>query len=67
MQAFKVIPQQLGGTQGIMFGNLIWSQFGFAFNWPFGAALSFILLAISVTILSLTSRFGTTEGGFISE
>ena len=27
-----------------MFGNLIWSQFGFAFNWPFGAALSFILL-----------------------
>jgi spermidine/putrescine transport system permease protein len=62
-----IIPQQLGGTQGIMFGNLIWSQFGFAFNWPFGAALSFILLAITVTILSLTSRFGTTEGGFISE
>jgi len=62
-----IIPQQLGGTQGIMFGNLIWSQFGFAFNWPFGAALSFILLAISVTILGLTSRFGSTEGGFLSE
>ena len=62
-----IIPQQLGGTQGIMFGNLIWSQFGFAFNWPFGAALGFILLAISVTILALTSRFGSTEGGFISE
>ncbi len=62
-----IIPQQLGGTQGIMFGNLIWTQFGFAFNWPFGAALSFILLVISVTILALTSRFGSTEGGFISE
>ncbi len=62
-----IIPQQLGGTQGIMFGNLIWSQFGFAFNWPFGAALGFILLAISVTVLALTSRFGSTEGGFISE
>ncbi len=62
-----IIPQQLGGTQGIMFGNLIWSQFGFAFNWPFGAALSFILLAITVTILGLTSRFGSTEGGFIGE
>ena len=62
-----IIPQQLGGTGGMMFGNLIWSQFGFAFNWPFGAALSFILLAISVTILGLTSRFGSTEGGFISE
>jgi spermidine/putrescine transport system permease protein len=62
-----IIPQQLGGTQGIMFGNLIWSQFGFAFNWPFGSALSFILLAICVTILGLTSRFGSTEGGFLSE
>jgi spermidine/putrescine transport system permease protein len=62
-----IIPQQLGGTQGMMFGNLIWSQFGFAFNWPFGAALGFILLVISVTVLALTSRFGSTEGGFISE
>jgi spermidine/putrescine transport system permease protein len=50
-----------------MFGNLIWSQFGFAFNWPFGSDLGFILLLISLIILALTSRFGTTEGGFLSE
>ena len=62
-----IIPLQLGGTQGIMFGNLIWSQFGFAFNWPLGAALGFVLFAISVTILGLTSKFGSTEGGFLSE
>jgi spermidine/putrescine transport system permease protein len=62
-----IIPLQLGGTQGIMFGNLIWSQFGFAFNWPFGAALGFILFVISVTILGLTAKFGSTEGGFLSE
>jgi spermidine/putrescine transport system permease protein len=62
-----IIPLQLGGTQGIMFGNLIWSQFGFAFNWPLGAALGFILFAIAVAILTLTSRFGTTEGGFLNE
>jgi spermidine/putrescine transport system permease protein len=62
-----IIPLQLGGTQGIMFGNLIWSQFGFAFNWPLGAALGFILFGIAVAILTLTSRFGTTEGGFLSE
>jgi hypothetical protein len=37
-----VIPLQLGGTQGILFG-------------------------ISVAILALTSRFGATEGGFLSE
>jgi spermidine/putrescine transport system permease protein len=62
-----IIPLQLGGTQGIMFGNLIWSQFGFAFNWPLGAALGFILFAIAVLILTLTSRFGSTEGGYLSE
>jgi spermidine/putrescine transport system permease protein len=62
-----IIPLQLGGTQGIMFGNLIWSQFGFAFNWPLGAALGFILFGIAVAILGLTSRFGSTEGGFLSE
>ncbi len=62
-----IIPQQLGGTQGIMFGNLIYSQFGFAFNWPFGAALGFILFVISVIILGLTAKFGSTEGGFLGE
>lgn len=62
-----IIPLQLGGTQGIMFGNLIYSQFGFAFNWPFGAALGFILFVISVTILGLTAKFGSTEGGFLGE
>jgi spermidine/putrescine transport system permease protein len=62
-----IIPLQLGGTQGIMFGNLIYSQFGFAFNWPLGAALGFILFGIAVAILTLTSRFGSTEGGVLSE
>ncbi len=62
-----IIPLQLGGTQGIMFGNLIWSQFGVAFNWPFGASLGFILFAISVIILGLTAKFGSTEGGFLGE
>jgi spermidine/putrescine transport system permease protein len=62
-----MIPIQLGGTQGMMFGNLIWSQFGFAYNWPLGAALGFILFGISVVVLTATSRFGSTEGGFLSE
>ncbi|HEB29423.1 MAG TPA: ABC transporter permease [Spirochaetes bacterium] len=62
-----IIPLQLGGTQGIMYGNLIWSQFGVAFNWPFGASLGFILFVISVSILGLTAKFGATEGGFLGE
>jgi spermidine/putrescine transport system permease protein len=62
-----IIPQQLGGTQSIMYGNLIWSQFGFAFNWPLGAALGFILFFVVVLILGLTYKFGSTEGGVLSE
>ncbi|TFG64799.1 MAG: ABC transporter permease subunit [Spirochaetales bacterium] len=62
-----IIPQQLGGTSGMMYGNLIWSQFGFAFNWPFGAALGFLLFGLAVAILALTSRYGTTEGGVLAE
>jgi spermidine/putrescine transport system permease protein len=62
-----IIPQQMGGTEGIMFGYVVWSQFGFSNNWPLGAALGFILFAISVAVLTATSRFGTTEGGFLSE
>ena len=62
-----IIPLQLGGTEGIMFGYLVWSQFGFSINWPLGAALGFILFGISVVVLTATSRFGTTEGGFLSE
>lgn len=62
-----IIPQQLGGTQSIMYGNLIWSQFGFAFNWPLGAALGFILFFVVVLILGLSYKFGSTEGGVLSE
>ena len=30
----------------MMVGNLIQAQFGYSRNWPFGAALSFVLLAL---------------------
>jgi spermidine/putrescine transport system permease protein len=62
-----IIPLQLGGTQGMMFGNLIWSQFGLAYNWPLGATLGFILFLISVTILGLSAKLGTAEGGLLGE
>lgn len=41
-----VTPVLLGGGKSLMIGNLIQGQFGAARNWPFGAALSFALLAI---------------------
>jgi len=32
-------PQMVGGPSGFTFGRNVYSQFGTAFNWPFGAAL----------------------------
>lgn len=51
-----VTPQMVGGMNGLTFGRVIYSQFGFAFNWPFGAALSVILLVFVALILVLTGR-----------
>lgn len=42
-----VIPKLLGGSKILMIGNLIQDQFlGVARDWPFGAALSLILMLI---------------------
>src|SRR5262249_51220799 len=45
-----VIPSVVGGTSGIMIGNLIESLFGKANNAPLGAAVSIVMMA-SITIL----------------
>lgn len=44
-------PQMVGGSQGFTFGRAIWSQFGMAFDWPFGAALAVMLLLAIGAIL----------------
>ncbi len=48
-----ITPQMVGGTTGFTFGRVIWSQFGLAYNWPFGAALAAILLLTSLAIIAL--------------
>ena len=45
-------PRILGGKAGFVLGNVIEDQFTVVFNWPLGAALSFILLAIVLLILA---------------
>jgi len=53
-----VTPELLGGSKSMMIGNLIQAQFGAARNWPFGAALAFVLLTIVlVTMTIYISRF----------
>ena len=48
-------PRILGGKTGIFYGTLIEDQFVAVFNWPLGAALSFILLAVVLVILAAAS------------
>ena len=50
-----VTPALLGGGKTLMMGNVIQLQFGASRNWPFGAALSVVLLATMLVVLMLTA------------
>lgn len=51
-----VTPRILGGGKNMMIGNFIELQFGQGRNWPLGAALSLILLAIVLVALLIYVR-----------
>ncbi|MEI4261212.1 ABC transporter permease [Roseovarius sp. D0-M9] len=48
-----VTPALLGGGNFQMIGNLVYAQFLTANDWPFGAALSMVLIAIMMGLLTL--------------
>jgi spermidine/putrescine transport system permease protein len=49
-------PELVGGTRGFTYGRAVFSQFGMAFNWPFGAALSVILLVVAMSVILVAGR-----------
>jgi spermidine/putrescine transport system permease protein len=49
-------PALLGGGRFQMVGNLVYDQFLTANDWPFGAALSMVLIALMILLLSLQAR-----------
>jgi spermidine/putrescine transport system permease protein len=52
-----VVPTMVGGTKGVMVGNLIADQFkGLAPNWPLGAALAFTVLTFLIMIQSVSMQ-----------
>jgi spermidine/putrescine transport system permease protein len=52
-----IAPQLLGGNDsGLMVSNLVVSLFGVAYNWPLGAAVSVVMLALVVTLLTVANR-----------
>lgn len=46
-----ITPQMVGGPSGFTFGRVIWSQFGLAYNWPFGAAMGVVLFAVALVAI----------------
>lgn len=56
-----VTPALLGGGQFQMIGNVVYAQFLTANDWPFGAALSMVLIAIMMVLL-LLQTWATERG-----
>jgi spermidine/putrescine transport system permease protein len=56
-------PDLLGGPDSIMIGNLIAQQFGQARDWPFGSALSFVLMYATFIFLWIKAMASRREGG----
>lgn len=46
-----IVPDILGGAKGLMIGNLVEQQFLSARNWPFGSALSMVIMAVVLAVL----------------
>jgi spermidine/putrescine transport system permease protein len=56
-----ITPQLVGGLNGTMLGAVIVSEFGFAANWPLGAAMALGLLAVVLALLAVLARLVRTE------
>lgn len=51
-----ITPSLVGGTNGILLGNVISSQFGVSYNWPLGAALALVVMLIVLLGLVVVLR-----------
>ncbi len=58
-----IVPDILGGAKGLMIGNLVEQQFLSARNWPFGSALSMIIMAVVLTVLMVSVTRARKVGG----
>jgi spermidine/putrescine transport system permease protein len=62
-----VTPQLLGGTSGQMIGNVIAAQFLHTSNWPLGAALSVVLVAVVIAFVFVAGRHLGLQQIFMGE
>ncbi len=61
-----LVPNLLGGLQGVMYGNLIATAFQ-SYNWPLGSALSVVLLAAIAIVLFAFSRLADLSRSLLAE
>ena len=57
------VSDLLGGGKSQLIGNVVQRQFKEAFNWPFGAAISIVLIALTLILVKLYTK----TGGSVSE
>jgi putative spermidine/putrescine transport system permease protein len=58
-----IIPQLIGGASVQMYAVLVFQQMMTVLNWPFGSALSLILLAVALGFATLLrAAAGRSEG-----
>ena len=55
------VSDMLGGGSSMYLGNLIKNQFLSARNWPLGAALSLLLIVITIVLMRLYTKVGKLE------
>lgn len=55
------VSDMLGGGSSMYLGNLIKNQFLSARNWPLGAALSLLLIAVTIILMRLYTRVGKLD------
>lgn len=55
------VTDMLGGGKVIYIGNIIKNQFGSIRNWPLGAALSVLLIVITMLLIFIYTRFAKIE------
>jgi spermidine/putrescine transport system permease protein len=56
-------PDLLGGANAVMIGNVVERQFKAANDWPFGAALSFLLMYATFFALAARSALSGRKSG----
>jgi spermidine/putrescine transport system permease protein len=55
------IPDILGGTSGIMIGNVIKQQFLDTRDWPFGSVLSMVLTLVAIALAAAAAWYARRE------